>query len=157
MSGTARTLLGPNRGLPPLTAASTATAAPNNQVQMLHAFVPYEEGGGVANASSDPWAQMVLRIAGGEVLTDITPTAADLKTALGGARICPFRYDVRDNIADHESLLNGEHSASGISREGPIFAVDVTSLTGYKGAPTANSNNTNFRRTLHGKRIHNTW
>ncbi len=85
-------LFGSNRTIGNLTGSSGggSTAAVNSQTFVPNGFVPPFEGL-VRNGNMDPWASMWLRISGGsnyEYVADITQAA----TALGDARIFPYRY-----------------------------------------------------------------
>lgn len=149
MNGSSKELMGPLRGT-----IASATAAPNNMDRMLHAFVPYEEGFGVADKNKDPWAQMVIRVDGGQQHTAVAPVASDTIAKVGAARICPFRYDVRDPIIDGDVMSKLEPSEASLTREGPIYTLNEGLETeGINYLLLGNSNNTNFRRALHGKRI----
>jgi hypothetical protein len=146
--------------------ASHATA-PDSQKFMLHGYVPYEEAYNVAEPSSDPWAQIWLRIHGGvtldsEAATYTPPPLPNVVqgatvAAAGGARMCPFRYSVRDNIIDSEVMDASQNRVDGISREGPFYDQTEYFNVGTDGIPVQNSNNGNMRRWLNGSRVFNTW
>lgn len=149
--------------------AASHVTAPNSQKFMLHAYVPYEEGYNAVEPTSDPWAQMWLRIHGGTTLTSTSvPSAEDtpplpavsagsVVAAAGGSRMCPFRYAVRDNIIDSEVMEQNQNTVSAISREGPIYELDEYGDTYLYGVPQNSTNNGNMRRWMHGTRVFNTW
>lgn len=128
----------------------SSAAGPNNQTWMWHAYVPPDEGNNIHGDTLDPWAQMWLRVAGGEVLTD---GLGSTSTALGAARLCPFRYKSRNNTQFANSPNYGPRESAHLGREGPIYGITSGVLDVM---PTANSNNRQKEQS-HGERINSTW
>ena len=151
----------------PRAVPSGETVNPNAQENMLHAYVPAEEGFSVSDHSKDPWAQMYLRVVGGQPLQNAAGTTATYVSSLGGARMCPFRYDVRDNTTDTSVYTNATDTDFNLSREGPSYtSVGATAggtmvrpvkyaLTG--SVPVQYSNRLGLSRLSKGFRSHNTW
>ena len=133
--------------------------APNSMTYMMHGFVPYEEGNSVQNPISDPWAQMWLRVHGGYPLSTTAGTGSG-NAALGAARMCPFRYDVRDNLLDSRAIgVGGLNGVESLFREGPSYDPMATGQTSGQDAmiPVNGSNRSGFRRWQYGVRSFNTW
>jgi hypothetical protein len=153
-----------NLGTERTAVVSTANQGPNNQNFMYHAYVPYEENNNPVGTSNDPWAQMWLRVNGGESLTNgsLISTGPNVYTpgtvtsALGGSRVVPFRYDVRDQIINIGSMDNDRYSPFDRTREGPTYGYTSTSSI-LVSAPDTGSNNVMFRKWHAGRRIYNTW
>lgn len=165
--------------------ATTLLNGPNSFQYMFHAYVPYEEGYYAVEQTSDPFAQMWLRIHGGRTLDSLTssyaagppvvnsyppqpsiasgvgPTAATsgniAVAAVGAARICPFRYDVRDNITTGDVMQQVQWSTPGIARDGGYYPVTESTNTQLHGVPQYKSNSGNMKRWMNGARVHNTW
>lgn len=101
-------------------------AAPRNQAWMWHGLVPPGEGKYVRSDEFDPWASMWYRIVGGEYIGDVAGSggaAGSTIPAVGGARITPFRYRSRNNIAHANATLYTPYELENLGREGPIYDI----------------------------------
>lgn len=125
----------------------TGTALPNTANWMWHAYVPHDEGNNHNGDDNDPWVQMWLRVAGGRDLSDAS------QTALGAARLCPFRYRSRNNIIHANQPNYGARELANIGREGPIYAISGGSLA----STTTAGSNQHQKAQFHGERINSTW
>ena len=128
----------------------SAVASPNNNTWMWHGLVPPDEGNAIYGASSDPWNQMWLRVAGGTPITNGAGTAA---AALGAARMCPFRYRCRNNTVFANGANYGPREMANLDREGPIYGITSSVLNNM---PTTGSNH-HQKGQIHGERINSTW
>ena len=110
MSDSYKSLIGVER-------TGTGTAAPNTQNWMFHGLVPPDEGVFSWSTTFDPWVSMWLRIKGGRDLSDTQ------RSAVGAARITPFRYRCRDNLVHANAGLYTPYEIENLQREGPIYDI----------------------------------
>lgn len=129
----------------------SAVASPNNNTWMWHGLVPPDEGNDIYEDSNDPWNQMWMRVAGGTPITNGAGTAA---SALGGARMCPFRYKCRDNTNFANGENYGPREFANLQREGPFYAITGGVLDIM---PTTGSNQQHGKVQSNGERVISTW
>lgn len=130
------------------TSGSSSTPAGNSK--MWHAYVPYEEGNNSHEDGNDPWANMWIRIQGGQPLNNGATQAST-----GGARMVPFRYDVRDDLTPLQFIFDTfatyTNRPNDFAREGPTYNNGVAST------PESNTSNGLIINSSKGKRVLNTW
>ena len=138
--------------LPSLSRSRTGagTAEPNTLTNMWHAYVPYEEGNEQEENQKDPWVQLWIRLRGGEDL------GATTRSATGGARMVPFRYDVRNDLMaiqwyQRSDGTNYNNTLDYLS-EGPTYGNGVPSST-----PQISKGTGCLMKSGQGKRVMNTW
>lgn len=125
----------------PRTAPGGATA-PNTHIEVFEGFVPYEDANQVQPKTSVRWSKMWTRISGGQEIAGTS--AGPILTALGAARICPFRYHIRDFLTPNNPVTLPSQVLRGW---------DMTTFTGS----TPDNTNNPAGVASDGARIYNQW